>query len=180
MRGDPRHLCQRRLHQPDRELPLRVPCGLQLQQSTAGLRRCCHPPTPTPRWDPGPSPTLSSLGKSFKFHESQFPPLPMGLTAFQGAPSRVTPLHVVLAASGKTRGRGLDVGFDSAGKIFFHCPHLAGCTPQTWMSAPAGRTPASRTPTASTSLAATAASAPKGTSCRRAGLAWVSGDVVGR
>ena len=89
--GDPRHLCQRRLHQPDRELPLRVPHGLQLQQPAAGLRRCCRPPTPTPAWGPGPSPTLCSPGKSFKFRESQFPPLPMGLTPFQGAPAHVIP-----------------------------------------------------------------------------------------
>ena len=177
--GDPCHLCQWRLHQPDRELPLRVPHGLQLQQGAAGLRRCRPPASPAPGGMLVPPPSLCSLGKSFKPREPQFPPLRMGLTPFRGAPSHITPLNVVLAASGGTTcpevGGGLGLGFDSAGKSLFQ-PHPAGCTPQTWTSVPAGRAPASRMPTASTSPAATAASAPEGTSCRQGGFAWVSGD----
>ncbi|VFV25684.1 fibrillin 3 [Lynx pardinus] len=71
--GDPRHLCQWHLHQPDRELPLRVPHGLQLQRRAAGLRRCHLPGLPSPGWEARPPPHalwtshLSSISLSFPF-----------------------------------------------------------------------------------------------------------------
>lgn len=62
--GDPCHLCQRGLHQPDWELPLRVPHRVHLQQRAADVRRCGLPSLAGPGWEAGPAP-LYSLGKSF-------------------------------------------------------------------------------------------------------------------
>lgn len=82
--GDPRHLCQWHLHQPDRELPLRVPRRLQLQRRAAGLRRCHLPGLPSPGWEARPPPHalwtshLSSIRLSFPF-------CTVGPMPFQGA-----------------------------------------------------------------------------------------------
>lgn len=177
VRGDPRHLCQWHLHQSDRELPLRVPYGLLLQQCSAGLRRYFLPALAA-LVGMLVLPPLSSLGRSFKLHEPPFPPLCNETNTFSIA---CIPRNHPHSGSGcfqrdhPLRCWGLGLGLIWQGRCPLHsCP--VRCIPQTWMNVPLGKVPASRMPTASTSLAATAASAPEGTSCRQAGLVWVSGD----
>lgn len=175
--GDPRPLRRGHLHQPDRELPVRVPRRLPLQRRAAGLRRCHLPDLPGPGWEAASPPRalrtchLSAISLSFPFCR-------MGLMPVQGPPSHITALLRVPApprGSPRSEAWGRVRGWIPAGRP---PPALlpVGCVPQTGTSVPSGRAPASRTPTASISPAATAACVPEGTSCHPAGLAWVSGD----
>lgn len=127
-------------------------------------------------WSSHPCPLWA--GHLNKLHEPPFPPLCNETNTFSMA---CIPRNHPHSGSGcfqrdhPLRCWGLGLGLIWQGRCPLHsCP--VRCIPQTWMNVPLGKVPASRMPTASTSLAATAASAPEGTSCRQAGLVWVSGD----
>lgn len=123
--GDPRPLRRWHLHQPDRELPVRVPRRLPLRRRAAGLRRCHLPDLPSPGWEAASPPRalrtchLSAISLSFPFCR-------MGLMPVRGlhptSPLSFGFLPLPEGVPALKPGAGCGAGFQQAGLLLHSAP----------------------------------------------------------